>query len=85
MTCAARSILDRRVVVFRNIRRIRRKTALPASKGENDQSAFGAGGDTVKIPPPVSLFHFDFYEPLPIQIEVSDAPLTSDAGLLPLR
>ena len=32
-----------------------------------------------------SLFHFDFYEPLPIQVEVSDAPLTSDAGLLPLR
>jgi len=33
----------------------------------------------------VPLFHLDFYEPLPIQIEVSDAPLTSDAGLLPLR
>ena len=32
-----------------------------------------------------SLFGFDFFEPLPIQIEVSDAPLTSDAGLLPLR
>ena len=32
-----------------------------------------------------SLFDLDFYEPLPIQIEVSDAPLTSDAGLLPLR
>jgi Transposase DDE domain group 1 len=32
-----------------------------------------------------SLFDFDFFEPLPIQIEVSDAPLTSDAGLLPLR
>jgi hypothetical protein len=27
----------------------------------------------------------DFFEPLPIQIEVCDAPLTSDAGLLPLR
>jgi hypothetical protein len=39
----------------------------------------------VKIPPSVSLIHFDFYEPLPIQIEMSDAPLTSDAGLLPLR
>ena len=25
------------------------------------------------------------FEPLPILIEVSDAPLTSDAGLLPLR
>src|SRR3954453_12059095 len=34
---------------------------------------------------PASLFHLDFYESLPIQIEVSDAPLTSDAGLLPLR
>ena len=34
---------------------------------------------------PVSLFDLDFFEPLPIQIEVSDAPLTSDAGLLPLR
>ena len=32
-----------------------------------------------------SLFGFDFFEPLPIQIEVSDAPLTSDAGLLPIR
>jgi len=36
-------------------------------------------------PHSVSLFDFDFYEPLPIQIEVSDAPLTSDAGLLPMR
>jgi Transposase DDE domain group 1 len=35
--------------------------------------------------PPASLFDFDFFEPLPIQIEVSDAPLRSDAGLLPLR
>ncbi len=32
-----------------------------------------------------SLFAFDFYDPRPIRIEVSDAPLTSDAGLLPLR
>ena len=32
-----------------------------------------------------ALFPFDFFEPLPIQVEVSDAPLTSDAGLLPLR
>lgn len=32
-----------------------------------------------------TLFDFDFFEPLPIQIEVSEAPLTSDAGLLPLR
>jgi DDE family transposase len=34
---------------------------------------------------PAALLPFDFFEPLPIQIEVSDAPLTSDAGLLPLR
>jgi hypothetical protein len=33
----------------------------------------------------VALFDLDFFEPLPIQIEVSDTPLTSDAGLLPLR
>jgi hypothetical protein len=39
----------------------------------------------VKIPPSVFLFHFDFYEPLPIQNEMSNAPLTSDARLLPLR
>src|ERR1700689_4148498 len=32
-----------------------------------------------------SLFDLDFFEPLPIRFEVSDAPLTSDAGLLPLR
>jgi hypothetical protein len=32
-----------------------------------------------------SLFDFDFFASLPIQIDVSDAPLTSDAGLLPLR
>jgi hypothetical protein len=31
------------------------------------------------------LFDFDFYEPLSIQIEVSDSPLNSEAGLLPLR
>jgi hypothetical protein len=34
---------------------------------------------------PAARFAFDFFEPLPIHIEVSDAPLTSDAGLLPLR
>ena len=39
----------------------------------------------MKIPPSVSLFHFDFYEPLPIQVAMPDAPLTPDAGLLPLR
>jgi hypothetical protein len=32
-----------------------------------------------------ALFAFDLFEPLPIQVVVSDAPLTSDAGLLPLR
>jgi hypothetical protein len=32
-----------------------------------------------------SLFDLDFLGPLRIQFEVSDAPLTSDAGLLPLR
>ncbi len=37
------------------------------------------------MPSSVPLFQLDFYEPLPIQIEVSDTPLTSDAGLLPLR
>jgi hypothetical protein len=31
------------------------------------------------------LFTFDFFAPLSIPVEVSDAPLTSDAGLLPLR
>lgn len=34
---------------------------------------------------PQSASLFDFYESLPIRVEVSDAPLTSDAGLLPLR
>jgi hypothetical protein len=33
----------------------------------------------------VSLFDFDFFEPRRIEIEVSDSPLTSDAGLLPIR
>src|SRR3954470_9749820 len=37
------------------------------------------------MPSSVPLFQLDFYEPLPIHIEASDAPLTSDAGLLPLR
>lgn len=35
--------------------------------------------------PTVALFDLDFFKSLPIQIEVSDTPLTSDAGLLPLR
>jgi hypothetical protein len=29
--------------------------------------------------------HFDFFEPLPVVVEVSAAPLSSDAGLLPIR
>src|SRR5947209_14872569 len=37
------------------------------------------------MPSSVPLFQLDFYEPLPSQGEVSDAPLTSDAGLLPRR
>ena len=32
---------------------------------------------------PAALFEFDFFAPSPIWIEASDAPLTSDAGLLP--
>jgi hypothetical protein len=51
----------------------------------NDKSEFVAREANVNVPPAGSLFHFDFYKPLPIQIEVSKAPLTSDAGLLPLR
>ena len=33
----------------------------------------------------VASLDLDFFTPLPIQVELSDAPLTSDAGLLPLR
>ena len=33
----------------------------------------------------VPLFSFDFFPSRPIEIEVSSAPLTSDAGLLPIR
>jgi hypothetical protein len=39
----------------------------------------------VKMPPSASLFDLDLFAPLPIHIEASDAPLRSDAGLLPLR
>ena len=39
----------------------------------------------MNVPSSVPLFHLDVYEPLPIQVETSDAPLRSDAGLLPLR
>ena len=35
--------------------------------------------------PPAARFAFDFFAALPVQVEVSDAPLTSDAGLLPIR
>jgi hypothetical protein len=44
--------------------------------------------DTKEFPvnvQPAARFQFDFFQPLPIQIQVADAPLTSDAGLLPLR
>jgi hypothetical protein len=34
---------------------------------------------------PATPLRFDFFGPLPIVIETSNAPLTSDAGLLPLR
>jgi hypothetical protein len=34
---------------------------------------------------PAPQLHFDFFEPLPVVVEVNAAPLSSDAGLLPLR
>jgi len=34
---------------------------------------------------PARQLHFDFFEPLPVVLEVSTAPLSSDAGLLPIR
>ena len=34
---------------------------------------------------PASLFSFDFFSLRPVEVEVSSAPLTSDAGLLPMR
>jgi hypothetical protein len=34
---------------------------------------------------PVPLFSFDFFDSRPVEIEVSAAPLSSDAGLLPIR
>jgi hypothetical protein len=34
---------------------------------------------------PVPLLSFDFFPSRPVQIEISPAPLTSDAGLLPIR
>jgi hypothetical protein len=46
---------------------------------------FDAGEVAVKTPPSASLFELDFFAPLPILVEASDAPLTSDSGLLPLR
>ncbi len=51
----------------------------------DDQTLFDAGEAAVTTPPSASLFDLDFFAPLPIHIEASDAPLTSDAGLLPLR
>src|SRR5262249_26006677 len=38
---------------------------------------------TVTIPPSVSLYHFYFFAPMPIPIEVSDAPLPFNAGRWP--
>src|SRR4051812_48704633 len=35
--------------------------------------------------PPARQLHFDCFEPLPVVVEVSAAPLSSDAGLLPIR
>src|SRR5215813_7042108 len=46
------------------IHRIGPKSPLPSLNGLNDHSGFVAGEATVKIPPSVSLFHSDFYEPL---------------------
>jgi hypothetical protein len=34
---------------------------------------------------PVPPLSFDFFTPRPVQLEISSAPLTSDAGLLPIR
>jgi hypothetical protein len=34
---------------------------------------------------PARQLHFDFFDPLPVVVEVSAAPLSSDAGLLPIR
>jgi Transposase DDE domain group 1 len=35
--------------------------------------------------PPAPPLRFDFFDPLPIVVQANPAPLTSDAGLLPLR
>jgi hypothetical protein len=61
------------------------KPPLLSSKQLDDKFGLVARETAVIIKPSASLFEFDFFEPLPIQIEVSDVPLTSDAGLLPLR
>lgn len=34
---------------------------------------------------PARQLHFDFFEPVPVVLEISAAPLSSDAGLLPIR
>src|ERR1700691_3932583 len=34
---------------------------------------------------PALPLHFDFFPPSPVVVELSSAPLSSDAGLLPLR
>jgi hypothetical protein len=50
----------------------------------NNKAFFDAREATVSLQS-ASLFDLDFLGSLPIHIEVSDAPLSSDAGLLPLR
>jgi hypothetical protein len=49
------------------------------SQGENDPSGFGAGEVTVKIPPSISLCHFDFYTAGP------RTPIWRPVGLRGLR
>jgi hypothetical protein len=63
----------------RGMRRIRQNAPLPSPKGVNNKSGLMANEAPVKIPMSVSLFHLDFFEPLPIRIEASNA------GLLLLR
>src|SRR5207247_657875 len=55
-----------------------------SSKRLNYKPLFDAREATVSLQS-ASLFDLDFFAPLPIHIEISDAPLSSDAGLLPLR
>jgi hypothetical protein len=64
--------------------RVDDRNGVPARLQTYPQGLF----DTTEFPvnsQPAAGLHFDFFQPLPIQIQVSDAPLTSDVGLLPLR